>query len=303
MRRAGLGLAAALTAACGGGGGGAADAPLGPDAGGTPRTRIGGVDVVETRALVDDGSGGLTEQRTARVSAEFFSGGPANFHRHVMTAGACTLRSYAPASCDPACADGLCVDTDTCEPWPTRVSAGALAITGLTAAVSITPVDGYYVGDALPEDLFADAAVVTADLAGADLPPATLVAGGVAPLVTAITDRITLVPGEDHVVGWTPGGGGRVRLTLNSNNQGHGGPYLGIIECEADDAAGQLTVPAALVDAFPETRAWTVCAGSDCPPSRLRRFRASTAPIGVDQAIELAVASEQTFGVDHILPD
>ena len=125
-----------------------------------------------------------------------------------------------------------------------------------------------------------------------------------APLTGAIPDgKLVLEPGQDEIVRWTPAGGdARVRLTLNSNNQGHGQPYLGIIECDSPDAAGEVRVSASLVDEFPETRAWTICAGTDCPPSTLRRYQRATAPVG-EHDVELVVSSVIAFGVDHILPE
>lgn len=48
----------------------------------------------------------------------------------------------------------------------------------------------------------------------------------------------------------------RVRLTLNTNNGGHGAPYYGIIECDVPDADGQVTVAASLIDQFPEVSPW-----------------------------------------------
>jgi hypothetical protein len=109
------------------------------------------------------------------------------------------------------------------------------------------------------------------------------------------------------VVTWPPATtptttGTRVRLELNANNRGHGFPYTAIISCDVADSAGEITVPTALLDAFPDTRAWTVCAGSDCPPSRLTRYRRATAPVG-EQEVELEVASTFAFGVDHVVPD
>jgi hypothetical protein len=296
-----------VLAACGDPGSGGIDATpywdAAPDAAGSPRARIGGIEVIETRAIFDDGTGPM-EQRWSQVWGEFFADRAANFHREVMTSGACTLRAYTPSLCDPACTDALCVEPDVCEPWPTRVSAGELTITGLTAPVSITPQSGYYYPtNPLPADLFADGATITAQLAGDVIPALALESGGVPLLEPQITDKIVLAPGTDHTVTWTPVGVGRVRLTLNSNNQGHGLPYLGIIDCDVDDSAGEITIAAALIDAFPETQAWTVCAGTDCPPSVIRRYRSDAAPIGADQEVRLVVTSQFTFGVDHILPD
>lgn len=288
-------------AACGDDPGVPVDAPSedAPDAG-TPRARIGWVDIYEDRFLYEDGTGPM-ESRRSQVTAQFFQGRPPSFHHQTMAAGACVLREYTPSLCDPACTDGLCVQPDVCEPWPQLISAGRLTVTGLETAVTIDPQSGYYYPPGvLPADLFDDAARVTASLAGADLPAMSLATDAVPALAAAIPNAgITLEPGQDHTIHWTPAGTGRIRVTLNSNNQGHGHPYLAIIECDADDDAGQLTIASALVDAFPETRAWRVCAGSDCPPSTLRRYRRAESPVGADQAVELMVASQISFGVEH----
>jgi hypothetical protein len=293
-----------LLGACGGGAPGDLDGSTGPDAGGTPRERIGWIDVYENLSYYDDG-GGPVAYRSSQVLGAFYADHPPSFHRVAMTSGDCELRLYTPSSCDPACTTGLCVETNVCEEFPTLVSAGRLTIDGLATAVSIDPEGGYYYTQSvLPEDLFADDATVTAELAGADLPAMTLTAGGVPEIEAEITDgKITLIPGSDYTLRWTPAGSGRVRVTLNANNQGHGGPFLGILECDVADAAGEVVIPAVLADAFPETQAWTVCAGTDCPPSTIRRYRRDAFDVGDDQEVELMVSSQRTFGVDHVFPD
>jgi len=299
MRRRWLWLA--VVAACGGGGNAAIDAPPAADAGpdgGMPRQVIGGIDVREDRIVTDFGA--PMETRRADVSGELFQDPPVGFHTQTMASGACVLLEFTPAFCDPFCADGVCIDPGVCQPWPIRVSGGRLDLAGLTEAVSIDPQDGYYYAGVLPDELFADDAHVVATLAGADLPSMTLATEGVVALETAIPSAgIKLEPGQDHLVAWTPAGGGRIRLTLNSANQGHGQPYLAIIECEADDANGQLTIPAALVDGFPATTPAQICVGHDCPLSRIRRYHRGTAPIGADRAVELVVASQVSFFVEH----
>ena len=158
----------------------------------------------------------------------------------------------------------------------------------------------------MPDDLFRDDAEVTVTLAGATIPGMSIVSRGVAPLAPAISGGKITVPypaTAPLVVSWTPATtGARVRLELNANNRGHGLPYTAIIACDVADAAGEITVPTALLDAFPDTRAWTVCAGTDCPPSRLTRYRRATAPVG-EQEVEVEVASTFAFGVDHLVPE
>lgn len=296
-----------LIAACGGGA-----SPDGPDAGDddrpdadTGRELIGSIDVTEDLSILDDGSG-PTEYRSARVGARFYDGRAPSFHREAMRAGACTLSTYTRSQCTPACTDGLCVETNVCEAWPTLVSAGRLAIAGLAVALTIDPqLNDYYPDDALPENLFADDAAVTATLAGADLPAASIDASGVPALATDIVDGQLIAPypaAADVVIHWTPAGdGSRVRVTLNSNNQGHGMPFLAVLSCDVADAAGEVALPAAMLDAFPETDNWMVCAGTDCPRSTIARYHRGAAPVGADHEIELRVANQLSFGVVHTL--
>ena len=303
-----------LFAACDGGGGNAIDAidpidaidadPFAPDGGPTGRTVLGTIRVLEARRVFDH-DGTPIENRWGSAIAYYTTDRPPRWHREVARAGDCVLLRYTPALCTPACAaDLLCVDTDVCDP-PTRFQpAGQLTSAGLRVPLTMDGPDGYYYAqDQLPEDVFTDDAIVTATLAGDDHRAHAITTRGVPPIVAAIElGQITLVPGQDQTVRWTPAAGGaRVRVTLNSNNQGHGAPYYGIIDCDSDDGAGEVTIAAALVDGFPATRAWDSCAGSDCPPSTIRRYHRGAVDLGAGGEAELIVGSQLDFGVDHDL--
>ncbi|MBK9036729.1 MAG: hypothetical protein IPL61_36680 [Myxococcales bacterium] len=277
----------------------AVDAPPGPD-GGVGGPVLGTVRVLEDRWINPD-DGAVTP--FANVLAYYFDGPTLRWHKEVARAGACVLKTFTPASCDPGCADSVCVDTDVCQRAPRFHGAGLLTITGGVAPLTLTGPAGYYQPmTQLAPELFADDATVTATLAGDAVPAHALAARGVPALVATLGDRVTLTPGEDHTVRWTPAAGdARVRLTINANNVGHGAPYAAIIECDVADSAGEITIAAALVDAFPPTNAWTVCAGSDCPPSTLRRYHQAVVAIPGGDA-ELTVGSQLTFGVDHLAP-
>jgi hypothetical protein len=266
----------------------------------TGREVIGTIHLYEERMVYDD-AGTPRENRWVQGWAYYYVGRPPRWHEEVARAGECVLLRYTPSLCTPECTTGLCVETDVCEPFPTYQSAGALTLTGLAVPVTLEGADGYYYNQqVLPEDVFADDAVVTAHLSGAAYPAHAITAGGVPEIVPAITlGKIRLVAGQDHTLRWTPAAGdARVHVTINANNRGHGAPYLGIIECDSADSAGQVTIAAALVDGFPETQAWEACAGSDCPPSTIRRYRRGVTAIG-DADAELIVASQFSFGVDH----
>jgi hypothetical protein len=296
--------AAAILIGCGGGDDG------GPDGGGVPD---GGAEVDATPG--PDGSGPppgdprgeirVTESRhpwgsASAVQARFYQTREARFHRQTMAEGDCVLFEFEQAFCDPPC-NGICVETNVCEPWPVAVSAGTLTIDGLTVPVTIEPDDygGYWNATTLPENLFDEGATITATLSGAELAGFTLETVGTRPLAAAITnDEITLENGSDFTLTWTPGGGGRVLLTLNANNNGHGAPYNAIIRCDAPDEDGAITVPASIIGAFPETYRWEICAGQDCPLSTIARYRRDEVEVP-NGYVKLVVSNETLFWVIH----
>ncbi len=291
---------AAAAAACGG------DAPS-PDAAPAPDAGPPGPDAGDLRGEVrvwesNVGAWGASSQ----ISATFYQVREPRWHQPFLSEGDCTLYRFRNDICDPPCTNGLCVAPNVCEPLPDFTPAGTLTVTGVaTGPVVIDPdVYGYYYNPtALPADLFADDATVTATLTGAgDLPPLALSAGGVTPVRPPVAnDEITLENGQDFTISWTPGGGERVRLTLNANNQGHGAPYAAIIRCDVPDGDGAITVPSAIIDAFEETFRWEICAGSDCPLSSLMRYRQDTAQAPGGH-VSLIVGNEIKFFVIHAAP-
>ncbi len=157
--------------------------------------------------------------------------------------------------CDPPC-EGACVADDTCEPFPVPQSAGEIAVSGLAEELRFVPSEfGYRTEpDVLPEDMFEAAAAIEATAPGGDAPGFTLSAEGVAPLEPDLDldFDVTLVieDGVDEVIRWVPESSGRVQLGLQVG--WHGAAYEALLLCEADDAAGQLTVPGKLIERFPE---------------------------------------------------
>jgi hypothetical protein len=188
----------------------ATDGAIDPD-GGSAGPGLGSLRAIEDR-WINPETGELSAY--SRFDGWYFDGPQPPWHREVARSGACVLRRYTPAFCDPACALGtLCVDTNVCQAPPRFESAGTLTVTGLTVPITLASTTGYYqYTDGLPTDLFTDSATVTATLAGAAVPTHTLTARGVPPLVAAIGNFRTLTPGQDHTITWTPAGGdARVR--------------------------------------------------------------------------------------------
>jgi len=225
----------------------------------------------------------------------------AHWQQETMRAGDCRLLELVPAYCTD-CA-GLCVAEEVCEPMPEMVSAGDLVFSGLEVPLTLTPdtyTNWYVSQSSVPADAFADDAIINVTASGDSVPGFSLSAAGVPPLVAAIdNDQIELLDDSDFTLSWTPAApGARVRLTLNANNFGHGLPYEAILECDADDSQGAITVPRELIAAFPATDRWEVCVGSDCPMSRLTRYRQGR-DVVADGDVVLWVGSEIQFWVIH----
>jgi hypothetical protein len=287
----------ALVAACGSDG---THLQPQPDASeGPPGERVGSVNITEDRQRYDVGQ---AEFRSSGVFAAFYANAPTSYHHETAAVGACKLVEYTPGNCPNFCEESVCLD-NVCMPWPVPLAAGRLTIQGLAVAVSLDPQSGlYYPSNILPENLFGDDAAITAKLSGGDFPAVTLTARGLPPLASSIDFKIDMPSGADKKVTWTPVNNGRVRLTINSNNRGHGIPYDAIITCEAEDAAGEITIPHELIDVFPKTAAWTACAGSDCPSSYLQRYARGRAVLDDGREVELVVSSRVGFYVVHDKP-
>ena len=161
--------------------------------------------------------------------------------------GACAFVRPGAPFCDPACAaDELCDTDGVCRHYPVRVPAGTVTIRANGATVTATD-QGQSFYTAGPLDGFAssgDPVTVEVSGAGALLPYHLTV-----PLVAALRfdPAITAREHQDLIVPWehdvSPVG---TRVTLHFDNDHHG--VAAFIECEADDGADAITIPAGLLD-------------------------------------------------------
>ncbi len=178
-----------------------------------------------------------------------------------LTAGDCVYNMpQEPAFCDPACNPGqVCRPDGTCAPPVSRVSAGAITVSGLRVGLTLRPVAPYLYYEPVwnPEpadgDLFEPGALVTAAAEGAGLPAFTVSSRGVDSMETALPCPAALVSGSGLDIAWTPavetcpdGAESRIRFILQSGN--HGIQFSSIV-CTLPDT-GFLHVDAALLDAF-----------------------------------------------------
>ena len=226
-----------------------------------------------------------------------------HWQQETMRAGSCRLLENVPAFCT-SCA-GICIAPEVCEPYPEYASAGELTFDGLRGPpLTLEPSPYFYAsqGAQLPLDAFADDATVSVTATGDQVPAFAIAAGGVPPLSAPLAnDELHVADGADATVAWTAVAPAdptlRVRVTLNANNVGHGQPYQAVIECDAADV-GTITIPAALIDAFPATQRWRACEGSDCPVSTITRYRKTS--VDVEGApVDLVVGSQIAFWVIH----
>ena len=174
--------------------------------------------------------------------------GPAALER-----GACAYHpQLVPVPCESACtAPEFCGVDGTCQRHEERYDAGAIVVTGLKSAVTLTPSGPYfyYAATLEPEpadgELFDAGSEITASGAGTAMFPAFQATGvGVADLVAALPCQLDPRPDEDLTVTWEPASNGAgVRFVMQSGN--HGEQFSRIV-CEAPDT-GTLRVDAELL--------------------------------------------------------
>jgi hypothetical protein len=255
-------------------GGDSPDAAAGPDGGvgvdqGYRTDLTGSVRLIESGG---DGFGGW-------ISAWFWDAPAAPVERLVERVGDCALYDHPLSTeCEVPCT-GFCDGTE-CQPWPDRMSAGTIELTGLLTDFTLVPTDYGYSIDPYPEggDYFASDAAIVASAAGDDVEAFTMVSRGVAPLIAPAAMQIDLHSGQAFELTWTPDSdGARIQLALRIG--WHGAPYRQMLLCETEDD-GSLTIPVALIDRLPDF------GGPDLfqHPSEMTRFRrvvieTSTGPI------------------------
>jgi hypothetical protein len=151
--------------------------------------------------------------------------------------------------CNPPCgADEYCAGV-TCLPYPPHWNVGTITLSGLNTAAELQPDEhDNYLEQTLPADLFDQGAAITVSAAGGELGGFQLSATGLAPLDADTT--VDLIAGQPTVISWTPGTvDARVQVFLRTGIHRPTPPSAAVF-CEVDDSAGQIVIPAAIVDAF-----------------------------------------------------
>ncbi len=169
----------------------------------------------------------------------------------LATAGDCTVWVHPDeAMCDPPCDNGFCIETNTCEDWPSFAGAGTISISGLLEPLEFVNETIWYMPEPYPtgDDYFEQGATITATAPGDENDGFSLSASGVAPLETDLAESLEIQDEVDEIITWTPENSGRIQLVLLVGF--HGAPYEGMLLCETEDD-GSLTVPGYLISQLP----------------------------------------------------
>lgn len=171
--------------------------------------------------------------------------------------GACQLWTPRVPFCSTPCGgSAVCVEDETCQPYPSAHSAGTVTAKGIATTAgettfAMSPVANNYqppAGVQLAYPAFAEGDDITLEASGGDFSPFTLAAKGVSPLEVT-NDSIPLQTGKAVTLQWTPAKDPALSSIHVKLDISHHGGTKGMVECDAPDE-GSLELPASLVTAL-----------------------------------------------------
>ena len=187
-------------------------------------------------------------------AALYFSGRhddapPVRFSTPRLSEGACAYFGPSAAFCDPPCTGGrYCAPEGVCLAYPTALPVGTVAIEANGRRVGATAEWNTYAAGPL-EDFASPGDRVALEVEGAGAVGAFEAETTVVPPLVLPSTELTVHEHEDLVLTWPAAASpAATRTILHFDNDHHG--VAAFIECDADDASGALTVPAALLDAL-----------------------------------------------------
>lgn len=168
--------------------------------------------------------------------------------------GGCQLLTPRVPFCNEPCGgSAVCVEDDTCQPYPAAHGAGDVTVTGLNlesgaASLVMSPTANNYqppAGTKLGYPPADEGQVVRFEASGDFFSAFTVEAKGVSPL-DLLNETIALEPDQPLQLTWTPPGEADIaKLHVKLDISHHGGTK-GMIECNVEDT-GSLDIPASLV--------------------------------------------------------
>ena len=199
----------------------------------------------------------MAEDEYTAVLGKMYDGPsvPSMMFEEIAAGGSCKLFKRLYPFCDPDCGgQAVCVEGDSCQPYPSVVDIGTVTISGLgmddgKSTISMDPINGTYMNTSIkfPPCSEGDAITLTAS-GSSSVPPFTLTARGITPL-ELLNDTITLLDGQPIDIQWTkPTMAGISTIFVLIDISYHGGTKAKI-ECECADN-GSLVVPAKLIDSL-----------------------------------------------------
>ena len=239
---------ALLVAACGGGGQASVDAAP-------------AIDATPTVDADPDLCASASPPLHATFSYQLFAGGVSNVNgsiydratpdTSIVGADEAGCRYVAPGSpfCDPACTGGICDLDGACQPYPVGLGAGTVSTTGTHPVLEIPPNQfpgSYYPGEGLQPGFVIPGETVGFVVPGDDAPAMS----GEVVMIAALelpTIQVTATEHQPLTIAWTPapaGQGGQVIVHFDNDHHG----TRSYLECIADDADGELTIPVSVLD-------------------------------------------------------
>jgi len=168
--------------------------------------------------------------------------------------GACRLMTPRVPYCEEPCGgEAMCVEDDTCQPYPAGITVGTVDVEGLRVSgggttFSMDPVAGNYqpTGITLEYPAFSegDAVIFSAEGEG-PVPAFTLEGDGITQL-ELLNQSIELADGQAVNLSWTAPGQDLAEIYVKLDISHHGGTK-GMIECDTGDT-GSLELSAGMLD-------------------------------------------------------
>jgi hypothetical protein len=171
--------------------------------------------------------------------------------------GGCTLSKPRVPFCSTPCGgSAVCVDDDTCQPYPTAHDVGTVKVSGVKTSDGATQITLLEVaktyqpsGDVkLPFRAVDEGAAIELAASGGDYSAFKLDAKGIAPLALA-AGTLQLQRDLALHLAWTAAGQSGISQIHVKLDISHHGGSKGMIECEADDN-GSLDLPAEQINAL-----------------------------------------------------
>ncbi len=220
-----------------------------------PETLVGSFQLQLVAPVAASDTSPASPGKTALVGKVYDGPTPAQVIWEAGTAdGECQLYTPRVPFCNTPCGgSAVCVEDDTCEPYPKAGSAGTVTVQGVLLADGATeftmdPVANTYqpgAGVKLAYPGFAEGDRITLSAAGDVIPAFELSARGVAPLELTNTS-IELAAGAPVTLTWEPAAD-PTRSTVHVKlDISHHGGTKGMIECDTADA-GSLELSGALI--------------------------------------------------------